>query len=898
MIASVRKGAHRFQTVASGIVASGIVAACLMFGAGAELGLAQEAEEAAVVDNIGAGQNASFEMPAEIFGYGSRARIRHLAGSGVANTDSFTSFEVLKPLWDVWSNHGDEMILFADMRGVVQNDSSFAGNFGLVGRRYFDDSNSIWGLQFWFDVDDTHRNTFQQLGFTLEGYFAGAEFRSNVYVPVGDQQKTYGYSPTSTSPVFMGSNIAFSRNRFDEAANRGVDLEAGVPLPGGLAGDRSVKVFAGYYHYESDTGPKFNGFSSRIQGEALPNLLLQLIVTNDDQFDTNVMFGASWDFGGPTRRSSDTNGSIRSRLGQFPHRNYNVVVTEQTVFDPVIASTSSGGTGGTGGTIGTGTDGTPITLLHVSSSAPAGGDGTLNAPFQTLAEAEAASSSGDIVYVHADSVFDTQSIALQSNQRLLGEIGTYFVDTTSGTIQIPRATAGTVSPIIRNSPAGVAAVTLADGVEVSGISIENALGEAILGDGVGGAVTISNNSIMNAVRGIDIRNSTATAMFTISGTPINTTTAEGILLTDNTAGSTFTFTGAQTVASPAGIGVSIQGGGANVTFDDLDITDRGTTAIAIDRSTGTVAFNQPISIANPNGSNDEAIGVSDSSGDVTFAAVTIDDTNRTSIGQPSINLGGNSNTVTFTSLDVTANNGGGLRALNIANLNISGGTIDTMGGPGVEINGATGIDVTLQSVSAANTDDGIRIINADGRFSVKGDGTTPGSGGTIVATDSGIYVQDAENVEFNFMNITSDQFGIASVNTNGLLLNQSTLTSTAVGWDGIRVRNTDLEKDGTPVVFTHNTVTGSGTDQFGINIENQLSPPGFARVDGNTVNLTGVNSVGLNVTAVGNMPESGPGDITLMSLQNNLVTAPTVTTSTETMATIFGQLLINGGLFP
>ena len=329
-----------------------------------------------------------------------------------------------------------------------------------------------------------------------------------------------------------------------------------------------------------------------------------------------------------------------------------------------------------------------------------------------------------------------------------------------------------------------------------------------------------------------------------------------------------------------------------------ECTDRATTAIAIGRSAGTVTFNQPISIANPNGSNDEAIGISDSSGNVTFAAVTIDDTNRVTTGQPSINLGGNSNTVTFASLDVTTNNGGGLRALNIANLTINGGTIDAMGAPGIEINGATAIDVTLQRVSSANTDDGIRIINADGRLSVTGDGTTPGSGGIISATDTGIYVQDSENVEFNFMTITSDQFGFASVNSNAVLLNQSMLTSSVDGWDGIRVLNTDLEKDGTPVVFTNNTVTGTGANQFGINIENNLSPPGFARVDANIVNLTGVGSVGLNITATGNMPVSEPGDITVLSLENNLITAPTVTTSTETMATIFGQLLINGTLFP
>lgn len=58
--------------------------------------------------------------------------------------------------------------------------------------------------------------------------------------------------------------------------------------------------------------------------------------------------------------------------------------------------------------------------IFVDNSAPAGGDGTLDAPFATLNEAEAASTEGDTIFVFAgDAPYGV--IALQAGQRLIGE---------------------------------------------------------------------------------------------------------------------------------------------------------------------------------------------------------------------------------------------------------------------------------------------------------------------------------------------------------------------------------------------------------------------------------------------------------------------------------------------
>lgn len=858
--------------------------------------------------------NSSVTVPVEPLGHNTQTRLRHVAGDGITNSKSYSSIDLLTPLTSSWSDWGNEMIGFFDGRWIIQNDGKLAGSFGLGGRRYFANTDQIWGAGVAYNIDDTHRNKFHQLVVTAERFGETFDFNISGHFPFGDKQQPYAYSETSTTPTFHGTSVVFGRSRFDEVAYQGVTGELGVHLPGEFAHEHDLALFAGYYHFDADNSPAFDGFSGRLQGSLWPNFYAQLQLTSDDQFKTRALLYLTWEF---SRFSSESSGPrrLRSRMTDFSERPSQVVVAEQAFYDPVPATiTPGGGSGGSGGGSGTSQ---PLNLFHVNSSAPAGGDGSLDNPFQTLTEAAANSSTGDILFLHADSVFDGEYLILQGNQRLWGEGLVYSVETDMGTIQIPRATSGTTPPVIRNAPSvtNTGAITLASGTQVLGVTLEDALGPALFGDGLSGELTISNNTIQRAFRGIEIRNSSAT--FAITETPISDTVDDAIQLTDNTG--TFTFTGTTSIDNPGGgvgagpnggVGISIQGNSATgtVTFEGVEITNRSSTAINIGRNQGAITFGQAIAIANPNGSQDEAIGIANSGGDVTFADVTIDDTDRDPLdprgpGMPSVFLGNNSNTVTFNSLNIETSNGAGLQALNIANVVIKDGTINATGGRAVEINGMEAMDVTFNSVSATNTDVGILLATTDsgfaGNFTITGDGEHLGSGGTMSNVDAGVLTGNVENVVLNFLNISSSIDGISAWETDNLVVNASTLTGTNDDWVGIDVHNTDQDKPGSPVIFTGNTINSDGDNTIGIRVTSAEAPaPGIVRIDDQTIGLTGAGALGIYIDAQGDAGSSGTGDITLMSLQNNSVTAPTVYDDLETDATIFGQLLINGVLFP
>ena len=109
-----------------------------------------------------------------------------------------------------------------------------------------------------------------------------------------------------------------------------------------------------------------------------------------------------------------------------------------------------------------------------------------------------------------------------------------------------------------------------------------------------------------------------------------------------------------------------------------------------------------------------------------------------------------------------------------------------------------------------------------------------------------------------------------------------------------------MNKDGFPINITGNTITSAANNTFGIRVtSSEAPPPGVVRIDDQIINLTGTAAVGIDLNALG-VDFSGPGDLTLTSLQGNTVTTPlgTVFQSTASNATIFGEMLINDITYP
>ena len=119
----------------------------------------------------------------------------------------------------------------------------------------------------------------------------------------------------------------------------------------------------------------------------------------------------------------------------------------------------------------------PVYFDHADSNAAAGGNGTFEHPFNNLADLQTGSNPGDILYVHANSVFDgainplNQGFTLQDNQRFLGENGglPHSVNYAVRPGRDAGLNVGGATPIIDNSNGN--SITLANNNEVSGFNI-------------------------------------------------------------------------------------------------------------------------------------------------------------------------------------------------------------------------------------------------------------------------------------------------------------------------------------------------------------------------------------------------------------------------------------------
>lgn len=374
-------------------------------------------------------------------------------------------------IWD----QGDSVSFFDGQ--ITLNEESHVGyNLGL-GYRWMSlpmfpfsaDDEKIMGVSLWADGQGAGGdNFFPQIGASFEMLGDRVDFRANGYLPVGSESKDRDFQATGET-FFTGNNIA------DQLVGiRDTSLSV---LEGELAGRISnydAWVFGGVYGFTGGDNDEVGG-KIGLRGYATPDLSLSIALTNDALFDTNAVFSATW-FIGRTRRENCPTGQLRDRFREPVIRNDYVAMAQTAVIGSANALTDI--------------DNELIRVVHVDSTADAGGDGTIENPYATLAQANGAGSmEGDIILAHAGSTFTDDSITLQDNQRLLGE-GVVFDDgnalTTEtnidhtvivfggGSISLPETETGAFlldAATVTNSAAINPTITLADNNEVNNLVI-------------------------------------------------------------------------------------------------------------------------------------------------------------------------------------------------------------------------------------------------------------------------------------------------------------------------------------------------------------------------------------------------------------------------------------------
>lgn len=501
-------------------------------------------------------------IPSDVYGNDSTRRGQALGAQvkmGVLTGPAIGRNKTITPIEGMPFSLIDDNLFFADVRFFTDYAKGFGGNFGGGYRRYLPAFDRILGVNAYFDYDSTSGATFRQVGFGAESLGKYYDIRANAYLPTGPSSEQVSLSNIDGTQKFAGHLLLVDQLRTTLNALHGFDVEFGVPIPGRIPEGIDLKFFGGGYWYESNNIDAFAGWKGRMQATVLPGVDLQLQVSNDPQFNTLVMFGASWTFGG-YKQPDGERPTQYARMTTPVLRQYNIVVGEkhEVLDDTIVINPATG---------------TPYFFEHVASNATGPVfDGTVENPFKTVLDAQAVPVK-DIIFVHGNSTFDGVNVVLQDNVRVLGEASTidHAVATSSGDLLLPHPTAGTsVRPIFTNLPGD--GVTLANNSEFSGFQI----GTSTPGSGATG-VGIFGNNIGNVL---------------IRQTEINSDANDAVLLT-NTTGN-IRFQGDvinQTSASSAINAFHVDSAIGNIFFtSDPPLRTLGTTTAGVINNTGGTAL--------------------------------------------------------------------------------------------------------------------------------------------------------------------------------------------------------------------------------------------------------------------------------------------------------------------
>ena len=496
-------------------------------------------------------------------------------------------------------------------------------------------------------------------------------------------------------------------------------------------------------------------------------------------------------------------------------------------------------------------------VWYVQNNEPAGGDGTSDTPFDTLAEAETASGTGDTVYVFDGNNTATglgTGYAMEANERLIGELNGVSL---SGFTLHP-GTAG-AHPTLAATNEDV--VVLASGATLDGFNLDPAGTGGGVSGGTGNTtindVNVADGGTAGTQPGVEL-DGTGTA--TISDLTVSTNGATGVRL--NNGAATFAPAGTITITTANARGLDATGTNLGTsTFDSITVTGSGNGGVSMSGTTGTTTFGG-LSLTTTSGTA-AAFGLA-SAGTVTVSAAGT--ANVSATGGPAIDVTGTAGaTLAFDAVSSTnsATDGINLAGLGTGTFSAASGTITGATGIAFDLDGGSG-DVTFpgaitngQGSTAEITGRTGGTVTLSGAITESGDAdATQENGGIAVTGNSGgsTVVSNATKT-FN----TGEDHALVMGTSNG-----HTLTLSGGGFDvdttsGAGINATD---SGTLTVSgTGNSVsTGTGTalnvtdTNFGMATFQSISANGAP--NGINLNNTGA-SAGLTVTGGGNTTQGG-----------------------------------------
>ena len=502
----------------------------------------------------------------------------------------------------------------ADLRGHLSVNGGFFSNVGAVRKQFL--GGTLLGIGVYWDYDGDQNqyeasgllgsewgqfgHSYNQVGVSGEWLTDFGNLRSNGYMPVGTPAYTIG-APGSP---FTGNNILCQYGL--DTALTGADLEVGAYIPGlsDWAGMISVGGYAlGNARYNWWSGPQtgqdvvpwFGGVYTRLDMTFLENWDFSLQANNDSYFDWTGFARLTYRMGGSRRRN------VPDQMEQPMMRNEHIVRAHQT---PTVAVNPM--------------TGKAWNVIHVDNSAAALGNGSADAPYRTLAEAQtAAVNPYDVVFVKTGNSATTPYASTwqfqADNQILVGQGSSLALNTANcGTEQFFATGPSTAYPLLTSAGN---AITLRHGAIVDHLAITGApvgiLGDASLAGGANvndvrittnagqtavslaavpsGPVNFTNMNVTNAGRGLWVNAGAPDVKF--QGRIATTASSDESVLVQNLAGGSVRVnTTADTLSTP------VARNDALVASAPASITDAGSTAPAaiqvVSNNTATVQIGQ------------------------------------------------------------------------------------------------------------------------------------------------------------------------------------------------------------------------------------------------------------------------------------------------------------------
>lgn len=386
---------------------------------------------------------------------------------------SYLGFDVFAPL-----HSGQGQGLFIDARLNISDVERHSGSLGLNWRWLSPTGNNLLGVYGYVDRQRSPSdNYFNQASLGFEGYGKFWDWRMNGYFPWNGKQSTYNetvagggtFSQVGNQVIAPGSSVV----RYYEQAMQGYDFEAGSRIPG----LENLRLYLGAYYYDSPDVKAFTGWQGRLQWDISDRFTMGLVGRRDEWRGSEGFIELKYRVGFGGKDKSFQARKAAERMGERVRRYSEVVVSSDVAPDYNVTAP---------GPV-LNTNGQPLNIYYVDNTAS--GSGTVEDPFATLAEAEAAAAPGDVIYVasgNGTSSGINQGVNLQPGQYLVGEgvaLQLRDVSTAGPGIPVTRQDGSSVGSIVTLQPAGSApqitntsgvAVTLADNSHVSGVLIDGA----------------------------------------------------------------------------------------------------------------------------------------------------------------------------------------------------------------------------------------------------------------------------------------------------------------------------------------------------------------------------------------------------------------------------------------